>query len=204
MEIYYSKKEYNDMKNCFRYALTQFTGSMGEALLTQNDLFLFVDGRYHTQADLETNPQITTVIKLEIGENYLDKIIEIVKEKTNFALISKTVALNTFNLLEKKLAKMEKELSNHEIIPEVKPSVWNRIRPYIYMTAMFAGIWCMMWIFNDLAGVKDNSPINPTIVAGFQNEDNIHEIMLHGDISEYDIYTYEDSVAADEAFMELP
>ena len=99
---------------------------------------------------------------------------------------------------------MEKELSNHEIIPEVKPSVWNRIRPYIYMTAMFAGIWCMMWIFNDLAGVKDNSPINPTIVAGFQNEDNIHEIMLHGDISEYDIYTYEDSVAADEAFMELP
>ena len=67
------------------------------------------------------------------------------------------------------------------------------------MTAMFAGIWCMMWIFNDLAGVNENNNINPTIVAGFQNEENINEILLSGDILEYDIYTYEDSVAADEA-----
>lgn len=101
------------------------------------------------------------------------------------------------NFFEEFTSKMEKELSNHEIIPEVKPSVWNRIRPYIYMTAMFAGIWCMMWIFNDLAGNNGNN-YNSTIVAGFQSTENINELMLHGDVSEYDIYTYEDSVAANE------
>lgn len=94
-------------------------------------------------------------------------------------------------------AKMEKMLLEHEVIPEVKPSKWNRIRPYIYMTAMFAGIWCMMWIFNDLAGNHGDRRYNPSIVAGFQNEDNLNELLLRGDVSEYDIYTYEDSVAAD-------
>lgn len=108
------------------------------------------------------------------------------------------------NYFEEFASKMEKELSNHEIIPAVKSSFWNRVRPYVYMTAMFAGIWCMMWVFNDLAGVHDSNNVNSTIVAGFQNEENINEIMLRGDILEYDIYTYEDSVAADEADMERP
>jgi hypothetical protein len=68
---------------------------------------------------------------------------------------------------------------------------------------MFAGIWCMMWIFNDLAGVATQGQYNNDIVAGFQYEENINEFLMHGDISEYDIYTYKDSVAAEEAnFME--
>lgn len=27
-------------------------------------------------------------------------------------------------------------------------SLWHRVRPYIYLAAMFAGIWCMMQIFH--------------------------------------------------------
>ena len=106
-----------------------------------------------------------------------------------------------FNVPENYFDNFAKEMENilpkHEVIPEVKPSKWNKIRPYVYMTAMFAGIWCMMWIFNDLAGNNGNK-YNSTIVAGFQSTENINEFMLHGDISEYDIYTYEDSVAANE------
>ena len=107
------------------------------------------------------------------------------------------------NYFEDFTKKMESILSEHEIIPEVKPTLWNRLRPYIYLTAMFAGIWCMMWIFNDIAGVSNNKDVNATIVAGFQNEENINELMLCGDILEYDIYTYEDSVAADITFKTL-
>ena len=92
---------------------------------------------------------------------------------------------------------MENILPNHKVIPEVRPSKWDRIRPYVYMTAMFAGIRCMMWIFNDLTGNNGNK-YNSTIVAGFQSSENINEFLLHGDVSEYDIYTYEDSVAANE------
>lgn len=100
-------------------------------------------------------------------------------------------------------SKMEKIIPEHEVIPVVKPTTWSRIRPYVYMTAMFAGIWCMMWIFNDLAGGNNGTKFNSSIVAGFKNEANVDEFMLHGDVSEYDIYTYEDSVAAEEAEIEI-
>ena len=83
------------------------------------------------------------------------------------------------------------------ITEEEKPTLWSRISTYVYMAAMFAGIWCMMQIFNGI-GIKDKGIYNPEIVAGFQNEANVDDFMLHGDISEYDILTYEDSVAADD------
>lgn len=100
------------------------------------------------------------------------------------------------NYFEDFVTKMESEFTQHEVIPEAKPTTWNRIRPYIYMTAMFAGIWCMMWIFNDIVGVANKNTYNPTIIAGFQNEENIDEILMHSEISEYDIFTYQDSIDA--------
>lgn len=30
-------------------------------------------------------------------------------------------------------------------------SVWQRIRPYVYLAAMFAGIWCMMQMFHHVS-----------------------------------------------------
>ena len=93
--------------------------------------------------------------------------------------------------------KMAKSLPDQEIQPIPQPTRWQRVRPFVYMAAMFAGIWCMMQIFNGI-GIKDKGIYNPEIVAGFQNEANVDDFMLHGDISEYDILTYEDSVAADD------
>ena len=94
--------EYNDMETCFRYKLTGFSGSMGEALLTKDELYLFVDGRYHTQADLETNPDVVEVVKLGLGEGHLQKMEQIVKPNSTFALTSKTVALKTFDTMKEK------------------------------------------------------------------------------------------------------
>ncbi len=94
-------------------------------------------------------------------------------------------------------SKMESILPQHEVIPEVKPTTWNRIRPYVYMTAMFAGIWCMMWIFNDIMSVSSHTDFNKTMIAGLQNEEYINEYILLDDISEYDIYTYQDSIDGD-------
>lgn len=94
-------------------------------------------------------------------------------------------------------ARMAENLPEQNIKPLPKPSTWLRIRPYVYMVAMFAGIWCMMQIFNGVSN-KEKGIYNPEIVAGFQNEANVDDFMLHGDVSEYDILTYEDSVAAEE------
>lgn len=38
-----------------------------------------------------------------------------------------------------------------------KTSVWHRVRPYIYMAAMFAGIWCMMKIFHSVSSDSTHS-----------------------------------------------
>lgn len=93
--------------------------------------------------------------------------------------------------------KMAKSLPDQEIQPIPQPTRWQRVRPFVYMAAMFAGIWCMMQIFNGINS-KDKGIYNPEIVAGFQNEANVDDFMLHGDVSEYDILTYEDSVAAED------
>ena len=93
--------------------------------------------------------------------------------------------------------KMAKSLPDQEIQPIPQPTRWQRVRPFVYMAAMFAGIWCMIQIFNGISS-KDKGIYNPEIVAGFQNEANVDDFMLHGDISEYDILTYEDSVAAED------
>ncbi|MGN1245817.1 MAG: hypothetical protein ACI4UN_04210 [Muribaculaceae bacterium] len=93
--------------------------------------------------------------------------------------------------------KMAKSLPEQNIQPIPQPTRWQRVRPFVYMAAMFAGMWCMMQIFNGI-GSTDKGIYNPEIVAGFQNEANVDDFMLHGDVSEYDILTYEDSVAADD------
>lgn len=60
--------EYNELSENARYLLTGFSGSTGNALLSYDKLYLFVDGRYHIQADYETDPDVVTVVKLLSGQ----------------------------------------------------------------------------------------------------------------------------------------
>lgn len=55
-------------------------------------------------------------------------------------------------------ASIESKLGSY---PEFRPSVpvsrWQKLRPYVYLAAMFAGIWCMMKVFTmtqDNVGMK--------------------------------------------------
>lgn len=84
---------------------------------------------------------------------------------------------------------MENILPKHEVIPEIKPSKWNKIRPYIYMTAMFAGIWCMMQMFHHISNVGNVSLEEPPA--------HIAALMEDPEISDY----Y--SVPSDESDYEL-
>ena len=40
-------------------------------------------------------------------------------------------------------------------------SRWQKLKPYIYLAAMFAGIWCMMKIFTDVSGNRSLSIDHP-------------------------------------------
>jgi Xaa-Pro aminopeptidase len=58
-----------------RQILTGFTGSVGDALLTRDNCFLFVDGRYHIQAEAEAKPNVT-IVKLQPGQKFLDELLK--------------------------------------------------------------------------------------------------------------------------------
>lgn len=79
--------EYNELKKNSRYFLTGFTGSTGDALVSKDKVYLFVDGRYHIQADLEVNHDEVTVVKLELGK-FIDELYGILEENSTLGICS--------------------------------------------------------------------------------------------------------------------
>ncbi|MCI1273416.1 MAG: M24 family metallopeptidase [Clostridiaceae bacterium] len=95
--------EYNDLKENSRFYLTDFTGSTGDALVTKDKIYLFVDGRYHIQADLEVNKDIVTVVKLQTGQNFIDEFCEYIKPNSKLGIFSYKTSEMRFEKLTSKL-----------------------------------------------------------------------------------------------------
>lgn len=55
---------------------------------------------------------------------------------------------------------MEKLPESVPVIAAPKRTVWQKIRPYVYMAAMFAGVYLMMNIFTLTTGIRNM--VNPT------------------------------------------
>ncbi len=71
--------------------------------------------------------------------------------------------------------------------PKVMPrSFWQKVRPYVYMAAMFAGIWCMMKMF-DIIRPSNNSfslENNPILAEAMNNDAFVNDYCID-DIDEY-------------------
>ena len=81
-----------------------------------------------------------------------------------------------------------------KISEEEKPTLWVRIRPFVYMAAMFAGIWRMMNIFT--VGKKssaDMRKISSQLSNSLPAINNVEDFMDYEGYSEYDLL-YEDSL----------
>lgn len=90
-------------------------------------------------------------------------------------------------------------------------SVWQKVRPYIYMAAMFMGVWCMMKMFDLMRAESPGLSIegNPVMTAALSNDHFINEYFINeGDINDYqlmedlyetgfDIDTYEEEFMDD-------
>lgn len=59
-------------------------------------------------------------------------------------------------------------------------SVWQKIRPYIYLAAMFMGVWCMMKMV-DLMRPDSGLSIdgNPLLTAAINNDEFINDYFLN-------------------------
>jgi len=87
-------------------------------------------------------------------------------------------------------------LPDVEITPtDVKPSMWERVKPYAYLAAMFAGVWCMMSVFSHFTAGTDMNSVRAVAEKLHEDKSNVEDFIMSGSVSDYDLLNYEDSVA---------
>ena len=100
--------------------------------------------------------------------------------------------------------KMAESLPEVKITEEEKPTMWGKVRPFIYMAAMFAGVWLMMNIFSLGKSSATGEQRATNISAGVSVEKNAEDFIDYTGANDYDaIMTYEDSVAMEENEAEM-
>lgn len=95
--------EYNSLQENSRYKLTEFSGSTGDALVSQDACYLFVDGRYHIQADKEVDHNIVSVVKLQTGDTFLGEFVKKVKDNSVLGVFAHKNSMQRLELLKKEL-----------------------------------------------------------------------------------------------------
>ena len=96
--------EYNTLEENSRYHLTGFSGSTGDALVTPDNIFLFVDGRYHIQADSEVDLAKVKVVKLQTGQTFIEEIAKKVPPGATVGVVAKKNSQSRFEEFQKHFA----------------------------------------------------------------------------------------------------
>jgi len=93
--------------------------------------------------------------------------------------------------------RMAQMLPDVEITPvDIKPTMWQRVKPYAYLAAMFAGAWCLIQLFGLINNNTSTSlRINEIAEQMSNDKSNAEDFIMSGNVSDYDILNYEDSVA---------
>ena len=86
-----------------RYYLTDFSGSTGDVLFTNDKIYLFVDTRYHEQADNEVDHDYLEVVKIPLNKSYLSMLTEIIPSYFKLGINSKKTSKKFYDELLKNL-----------------------------------------------------------------------------------------------------
>ena len=95
---------------------------------------------------------------------------------------------------------MMSKLPEKEIKAEPKTTTWLRLRSFVYMAAMFAGVWLMMQIFSDMKQANNKKlGFNPEIANAMSDDKFVDDLMMVGDFNEFDILNelYDEGIDAD-------
>lgn len=69
-----------------------------------------------------------------------------------------------------------------------KLSTWQKMRPYVYMAAMFAGIWCMMKVFHTATTSQTPLDTPPESVMLALNDSETYDFFTAtSDLSDYEL-----------------
>lgn len=65
-------------------------------------------------------------------------------------------------------------------------TLWHRIRPYVYMAAMFAGVWCMLKMFTLMSGDRSSFDGSAVLADALGNDVFVNEYIID-DVSQWDV-----------------
>lgn len=96
--------EYTPLDENSRYTITNFSGSTGDALVCPDGkILLFVDGRYHEQADIEIDKNKVTVVKLKSGQAQLNVLCSKIRKNSVLQINPQKNSQGRLEFLKKKL-----------------------------------------------------------------------------------------------------
>lgn len=98
--------EYIELNDNSRYYVTGFTGSTGKALVTMDKVYLFVDGRYHLQAEEEVDKSLVDVVKLSMKQTFKTEFANIVYPKAKVGFVSLKLSIKEFNSIKKQASNL--------------------------------------------------------------------------------------------------
>lgn len=80
------------------------------------------------------------------------------------------------------------ELSASAPAIAARRTFWQRVRPYAYLAAMFAGVWCMLKMFTSLTGVGAPAHNEPSeVLARALGNDTFIDEYVIDDVNQYDL-----------------
>jgi len=86
-------------------------------------------------------------------------------------------------------------------VPAQRRTAWQRMRPFVYMAAMFAGVWCMMKMFSMMSNTNADLSIesNPVLLEALSNERFVNDYILYEE-DDYELLEdiYDNGVSVDE------
>ena len=103
--------EYNILPLNSRYKVTGFSGSMGDCIVTSDNVYQIADGRYHEQADKEVDHNVVTVLKMQQGSSPIEEILNVLDKNSTLILTANKVPMQFCQTFEKKAAKKKIKIS---------------------------------------------------------------------------------------------
>lgn len=84
--------------------------------------------------------------------------------------------------------KMVDSLPEREIPLPEQPTLWLRVRPWVYMAAMFAGVWLMMKMFTSIFSVEKGENPNVEMTASVPEDSSIEDEWFAHYVDDYTAY----------------
>lgn len=135
--------EYNMAELNARYYLTEFTGSTGDVLFTNDKIYQFVDTRYHEQADNQVNHDFVKVVKIPLTKSYLTALTEIIPAYYKLGVVATKTSMKFYDALNKILQKKNSviKLINTDPVIDFKKNEIKNIQYNIFsVDSSIAGI----------------------------------------------------------------